>query len=307
VKIAVTSTGPTLDDQVDARFGRCACFLIVDPDSMAYETIENPNIAVGGGAGIQSAQLMADKGVRIVLTGNCGPNAFQVFGASGIQVIVGVSGVVRDVITQYKQGAFTASPEANVMSHFGMGVGDAGKGLGVGTNDMGRGMGGGRGMGVGMGGVGGMGGGRGMGGGGGGGGRGRGMGGGGGGGGGGRGRGMGRGMGGGTGPIMEPDMGTEVATPPGGLGSLKALNRTMQERLQNVNERRAALQAMTTLSPLVAVVDTEKCVACGLCVGMCPTGAIDVNEIAHVDGAKCTGCGQCVCDCPQSAISLHKR
>lgn len=106
---------------------------------------------------------------------------------------------------------------------------------------------------------------------------------------------------------MEPDMGTEVATPPGGLGSLKALNRTMQERLQNVNERRAALQAMTTLSPLVAVVDTEKCVACGLCVGMCPTGAIDVNEIAHVDGAKCTGCGQCVCDCPQSAISLHKR
>ena len=98
MKIAITSTGATLDDQVEARFGRCPCFLIVDTDSMALEAIENPNVAAGGGAGVQSAQLMADKGVKTVLTGNCGPNAFQVFGAAGIQVIVGVSGSLDSVI-----------------------------------------------------------------------------------------------------------------------------------------------------------------------------------------------------------------
>ena len=67
MKIAVTSTGSTLDDQVEARFGRCAYFLIIDTESMQFETMENPNIALGGGAGIQSAQLMSEKGVKTVI------------------------------------------------------------------------------------------------------------------------------------------------------------------------------------------------------------------------------------------------
>ena len=126
MKIAVTSTGPTLDDPVAARFGRCAYFLIADPDSMEFEAIENPNVAAGGGAGVQSAQLMADKGVQAVLTGNCGPNAFQVFGAAGIEVIVGVGGSVRDAVAQYKRGAFTPASQPNVQSHFGVAGGGTG-------------------------------------------------------------------------------------------------------------------------------------------------------------------------------------
>jgi len=106
MKIAVTSTGPSLDDNVEARFGRCAYFLIIDTDTMQYEAIENPNIALGGGAGIQSAQLMSQKGVTTVLTGNCGPNAFNVFGQAQIQVIVGVSGQVRSAVEQFKAGVF---------------------------------------------------------------------------------------------------------------------------------------------------------------------------------------------------------
>ena len=151
MRIAITSTGPTLNDQVEVRFGRCPYFIIVDPETMEFEAIENPNIAVGGGAGVQSAQLMADRGVQTVLTGNCGPNAFHVFGAAGIQVIVGVTGRVRDAIAQYSQGAFASAPGPSVASHFGIG---GGPGMGGGTGGgrgTGRGMGGGRGMGRGMG------------------------------------------------------------------------------------------------------------------------------------------------------------
>jgi predicted Fe-Mo cluster-binding NifX family protein len=61
MKIAVTSTGPTLDDTVEPRFGRCAYFLIIDPGSLDFEPIQNPNIALGGSAGPQSAQLMANQ------------------------------------------------------------------------------------------------------------------------------------------------------------------------------------------------------------------------------------------------------
>ena len=149
MKIAVTSTGPTLDDAVETRFGRCAYFLIIDPDTLEFEPIQNPNIAVGGGAGIQSAQLMANKDVSIVLTGNCGPNAFQTFGAAGIQVITGVSGQVRQAVGQYKSGALAGASAPNVQSHFGMG---GGRGMGMGGGrGMGMGGGGGRGMGVGQG------------------------------------------------------------------------------------------------------------------------------------------------------------
>ena len=125
-KIAVTSTGPTLEDTVESRFGRCAYFLIIDPDSLDFEPMENPNLSLGGGAGIQSAQLMANKGVSVVLTGNCGPNAFQTFGAAGIQVTTGVTGQVRRAVERFKAGELSPTSSPSVESHFGMGRGMGG-------------------------------------------------------------------------------------------------------------------------------------------------------------------------------------
>lgn len=143
MKIAVTSSGPTLNDMVEQRFGRCPYFLLIDPDTLECEPVQNPNVSLGGGAGPQSAQLMASHGVSAVLTGNCGPNAFQTFGAAGIQVITGVSGVVSQAVEQFKAGAFAQSSSPTVQSHFGMGGGGMGGGRGMG-------MGGGRGMGGGV-------------------------------------------------------------------------------------------------------------------------------------------------------------
>jgi len=125
VIIAVTAKGKTLDDQVDPRFGRCPYFLVVDTETLKAEPVENPNLTLGGGAGIQSAQLMAEHDVKVVLTGNCGPNAYQTLNAAEIEVIVGVSGMVRDAVKQFKSGALSSTQGPNVASHFGMGA-DAG-------------------------------------------------------------------------------------------------------------------------------------------------------------------------------------
>jgi predicted Fe-Mo cluster-binding NifX family protein len=148
MKIAASSPGQTLDDAVDPRFGRAPFFLIIDPETLAYETLPNPNIELGGGAGIQSAQLMSERGVTVVLTGNCGPNAFRTFGAAGIQVITGVSGTVREAVEAYRAGRLTEKGAPNVPSHFGMGGGGRGGGGGGrgggGRGGGGRGGGGGR-------------------------------------------------------------------------------------------------------------------------------------------------------------------
>lgn len=141
MKIAVTSAGATLDDAVDPRFGRCPYFLIIDSETLEFEAVSNANAALGGGAGIQSAQLMADRDVKTVLTGNCGPNAFTAMNAAGITIVVGVGGQVREVVAKFKSGELKPIENPNVTSHFGMGGGGGGAG---------RGMGGGRGMGRGV-------------------------------------------------------------------------------------------------------------------------------------------------------------
>jgi hypothetical protein len=102
----------------------------------------------GGGAGISTAQMVANMGVQVVLTGNCGPNAYQTLSAAGIQVITGVSGSVKEAIEGYKTGKFQAISGPSVGAHSGMGGGMGGGGRGMG---MGGGMGMGRGMGMGMG------------------------------------------------------------------------------------------------------------------------------------------------------------
>jgi len=109
---------------------------------MSFEAFDNENIALGGGAGIQSAQFVASKGARAVITGNCGPNAVQTLSVSRIDVFVGNSGTVREVIEKYTSGEIKSSSTANVADHHGMG-GGAGMGRG-----MGRGMGKGRGRGM---------------------------------------------------------------------------------------------------------------------------------------------------------------
>jgi predicted Fe-Mo cluster-binding NifX family protein len=121
MKICVTSEGTTLDSKIDPRFGRCKYFIIVDADTLQFETIENPNIEAMGGAGIQSGQLMASKGVKAVLTGNVGPNAFQTLSAAGIEIYTDVSGAVSEAIEAYKRKKLKITQGPSVGSKFGIG------------------------------------------------------------------------------------------------------------------------------------------------------------------------------------------
>ena len=145
MKIAISSMGMDLDAQIDPRFGRCAYFIIVDTDDMSFEAFDNESIALGGGAGIQSAQFVTSKGAKVIITGNVGPNAVSTLSAAGVEVITGQTDTVKKAIEDYKTGKLTGSKETDASNKCGMG---GGAGIGRG---MGRGMGRGGGMGRGMG------------------------------------------------------------------------------------------------------------------------------------------------------------
>ena len=130
MKIGITSTGETLDSEMDQRFGRCRYFIIFDTESMEFEALSNENAMTSGGAGIQAAQTIANKGVDVVITGNVGPNAFQTLSAAGIAVFTGATGTIKELIEKYKKGELKKTESASVGSHFGMG--GAGRGFGRG-------------------------------------------------------------------------------------------------------------------------------------------------------------------------------
>jgi predicted Fe-Mo cluster-binding NifX family protein len=121
MKICVSSTGKDLNASVDQRFGRCQYFLIVDMETMNVKSISNESAMSSGGAGVQAAQIVTKEEVDVVITGNIGPNAFQILQATGIKVFTGAEGTIEDAIESYKKGALRETGSANVESHSGLG------------------------------------------------------------------------------------------------------------------------------------------------------------------------------------------
>jgi predicted Fe-Mo cluster-binding NifX family protein len=158
MKIAISAAGPSIEDLVDPRFGRCACFLIIDTGTLEFEVIENSSKNLSGGAGIDAAQRVADQGVTHVLTGRCGPNAEKVLSAAGIKIVDGCEGIVREAVERFGSGdvssaqrppaSGTPAPKPLAPAPSRQTIAGRGSGRGMGQGG-GRGMGGGGGRGMG--------------------------------------------------------------------------------------------------------------------------------------------------------------
>ena len=106
VKIAISSTGEKLTDNVSEVFARCPYFVLAEIENKEikrYEAIKNESINQMGGAGISTAQLMAEKDIKAVITKNVGPRALDVLKQFNIGIYYG-DGTIEKVLREFIEG-----------------------------------------------------------------------------------------------------------------------------------------------------------------------------------------------------------
>ncbi len=119
MKIAITARGKEIDSQMDPRFGRAQYIVIVDETGTVLEAIDNSqNLNAMRGAGIQTAKILADRKVDVLITGHCGPNAFTTLKAAGIKVATEQSGTVQDALARLQGNEVTFADQPNVEGHW---------------------------------------------------------------------------------------------------------------------------------------------------------------------------------------------
>ena len=115
MKIAISAEGPTLEDDVDPRFGRAAGFIIYDTETKAVEYIENgAGQTAAQGAGLIAVETVSNAGATVALSGYIGPKAFDALQAIGIGTVQDVDNrTVGEVVRAFEAGELTVILPSN--------------------------------------------------------------------------------------------------------------------------------------------------------------------------------------------------
>lgn len=104
MKVAITTSTPQFNTQLEPRFGRCAYFVIIDTETHDWESMKNPAADAMGGAGTRAAQFLSDQEVQAVISGDFGPNAYATLEAAGIEMFKSQIDQVDVLFEKYLSG-----------------------------------------------------------------------------------------------------------------------------------------------------------------------------------------------------------
>ena len=102
MKVAISATGETLDSYIDRRFERCPYFVIIDTETMNYESKSNIGTVKKDGTGSTALDIILNNGVRAVITGDMRRQAYKILSDADKKIITGVSGQIRSVVKEFR-------------------------------------------------------------------------------------------------------------------------------------------------------------------------------------------------------------
>ena len=117
--VAIPASDQSIDTQMDLRFGRAKYFLIYDLTNDQFEFVTNEqNMMARQGAGVQSAQTVANKNVQAVVASNVGPKAFGVLSSAKISIFTSKQRSLKEIIEDLKSEKLIKMTNANVEGHW---------------------------------------------------------------------------------------------------------------------------------------------------------------------------------------------
>lgn len=102
MKIAVSSTGKELDSFVDRRFERCPYFIIIDTETMNFESKFNPGTIRKDGTSSTALDIVSRNGIEAVITGDMRREAYKILSDANKKIITGVSGFINNVVKIFR-------------------------------------------------------------------------------------------------------------------------------------------------------------------------------------------------------------
>lgn len=104
MKIAISAANKTIDSSLDSRFGRCEYFIIYDTDKNSHEAVINSGISASGGAGIKAANQIIEIKAEVVITGNLGPNAYELLQSAQVKAYSCSKVSVKEAVELFQEG-----------------------------------------------------------------------------------------------------------------------------------------------------------------------------------------------------------
>jgi predicted Fe-Mo cluster-binding NifX family protein len=106
VKLIISAQNPSLESQVDRRFGRSPWLVLYDTETNQWEAFQNPGVTQSGGAGVAAAQFVVDQNAEVVISGDFGPNASRAFQTANVDMrrFTESTATVQDAVDHFKQG-----------------------------------------------------------------------------------------------------------------------------------------------------------------------------------------------------------
>ncbi len=101
VKVCLPTMGDKcLEESVSSHFGRAPTFTVVDLETGDVKVVPNKGEHMGGTG--HAAEFLLKEGAQVMIVGNLGPRAIQLFQQSSIEVFTCATGTVREAIEDWK-------------------------------------------------------------------------------------------------------------------------------------------------------------------------------------------------------------
>ncbi len=114
MKIAFPVNEKSIDADIYDSFGRAPYFVIYNTNSKEIEYLDHRAVVAQGAGGIRAAQVLADQGIKVIITQQCGENAEKLLRKAEVLIYKARSASIYDNIDAYLNDQLSLMTELKV-------------------------------------------------------------------------------------------------------------------------------------------------------------------------------------------------